>query len=365
MIDTPTVDNKEILKIKAYTPGTSRLEGIDNPIKLSSNENPFGASPKAFTALEKSLRSLHRYPDGGCQALREALAKKHNLDADNIVCGAGSDELISLLCDAYAGANTEVLYSQYGFLMYPIATLKAGGKPVVAREKDHRTDIHAVLKKVTDKTRLVFIANPNNPTGSYISKQELEELRDKLPDRIILVVDCAYAEYVAEKDYSDGLDIAKHFDNMVVLRTFSKIYGLAALRLGWGYFPKDIADIMNRVRGPFNVSSQAQIAGTAALEDNAFIKKSVAHNDKERAWLKKELEELGLKVFPSVANFLLVEFPKDKRRSAQSANSFLHTRGIIGRAMTSYGLPECMRLTIGLEEENRALRDALKEFLVR
>jgi histidinol-phosphate aminotransferase len=353
-----------ILKVKPYKPGTSRLEGIANPIKLSSNENPFGPSPEALRAMEKAIKKAHRYPDGGASELRAAIAATRALNAEHIVCGAGSDELIALLCQAYAGPGDEVLYSQYGFLMYPISALRVGATPVVAPEENYKASISNLLAAVTEKTRLLFLANPNNPTGSYLTKAELYELREKLPEDVLLVIDAAYAEYVTAPDYTTGHELVAK-SNTVVLHTYSKIFGLASVRLGWGHFPAEVADIMNRVRGPFNVSDVAQAAGVAALKDLIFIEKSVRHNTEQRAYLTKELKALGLNVLPSVANFILVEFPKNKRQEASAADSFLHTRGIIARNMASYGLPHALRITIGLAEENRALAEALRDFMAR
>jgi histidinol-phosphate aminotransferase len=360
----PPVIHQEIYKIKPYRPGTSRLEGVANPIKLSSNENPFGPSPEALRAMEKAIRKAHRYPDGGALELRQAIGAARGIDADAIVCGAGSDELISFLCQAYAGPGTEVLYSQYGFLMYPISALRVGAAPVVAPETQYKASVPALLSSVTERTRILFLANPNNPTGSYLTKDELRQLRQSLPPEVLLVVDAAYEEYVTEKDYSSGHELVGG-ENTAVLHTFSKIYGLASLRLGWGHFPPEVADVMNRIRGPFNVSDIAQAAGLAALKDKAFIEKSVKHNTEQRAWMAKELTALGLGVLPSAANFLLVEFPKTKRHEAPAADSFLHTRGIIARSMASYGIPHALRITVGLEEENRAFIEAIRSFLSR
>jgi histidinol-phosphate aminotransferase len=357
--------HNEILKIKPYKPGTSRLEGVANPIKLSSNENPFGPSPLALKAIEKAMHKAHRYPDGNSTEVKAAIAARYQLEESRIVCSAGSDELIALLCQAYAGPGTEVLYSQYGFLMYPISALRVGATPVVAAEENLTASIKNLLAAVTPKTRLLFIANPNNPTGSYLSEKDIRALRKQLPAHVLLVLDNAYAEYVTEKDYSHCHRLVEETENTVALHTFSKIYGIASLRLGWGYFPPEVADIMHRVRGPFNVSDVAQVAGVASLKDVEYTEKAVRHNTEQRAWMARTLAGLGLTVHPSVANFLLVEFPKSKRHDAAAADSFLHTRGIIVRSMVSYGLPNCLRITVGLEEENRALAEALKDFIAR
>lgn len=361
----PMVAWPEIMEISPYTPGTSSLNHVANPIKLSSNENPFGASPKVVEAIQKAATQCHRYPEGSSQKLREAIARHYAINADQIVCGAGSDELIALLCQAYARPGEEVLYSEYGFLMYPISALRIGATPVVAPENALKASVENILKAVTDKTRVVFIANPNNPTGSYLTKTEMRTLRASLPDHVLLVIDGAYAEYVTAKDYSTGLGMVAEGNNTVMTRTFSKIYGLSSLRLGWAYCPPDIADILNRIRGPFNVSHVAQEAGIAAIEDTAFVEQSREHNELWRARVEEALTALGLVVYPSVANFLLVEFPDEPKRNAQAADIFLKEQGIIGRAMQSYGLPKSMRFTIGLETENQALIKALEAFLAR
>ncbi len=364
MSKKPSVATGSILKITPYVPGKQAIKSTAKPIRLASNENPFGASPKAKEAIRTMTETLHRYPEGSCQKLRAALGKAYDISPDRIVCSAGSDELIALLCQAYAGSGDEVLYSEYGFLMYPISALRVGAKPIVAKEQGLKASIKNILAKVTHKTRIVFLANPNNPTGSYLTAAELKELRDVLPSHVILAVDAAYAEYVEARDYSDGLSLVSSTTNTVMIRTFSKIYGLASLRVGWAYCPSEIADILNRVRGPFNVSYAGQLAAIAALNDKSFITQSRAHNSK---WLKKittTLRDYGLKVYPSEGNFVLVEFPKGKK-SAQAADAFLQSKGIIVRRMEPYHLPKCLRFTVGLEKENRALLAALKAFLDR
>lgn len=351
-----------ILTIDPYKPGLSKAKGNVRIIKLSSNESPLGASPKAIEAYIEAAASLFRYPDGGATVLREAIASVYGFDASRIICGAGSDELIACLCHAYAGPGDEVLYTQYGFLMYPIYAKIAGATPVFALEKGLRTDVDALLAAVTDKTKIVFIANPNNPTGSYISKDELYRLRKDLPENILLVIDDAYAEYVSNADYTSGAELVDVAENTVMLRTFSKIYGLAALRIGWAYCPKSVADVLNRVRGPFNVSSPAIYAAAAAVRDVEFTREAKEHNDRWLPWLTKNMQNSGLVVHPSVGNFILVEFPQGAK-NANAANDYLMGKGIIGRKVDSYGLPKCLRFTIGLEEENNALSAAVAEFM--
>jgi histidinol-phosphate aminotransferase len=353
-----------ILEITPYKPGKSKAGG--KPVmKLSANENALGPSPKAIEAYQAAAKTLHRYPDGGQSVLREAIAETYGLDPASIICGAGSDELIGLLIHAYAGEGDEVLYSAHGFLMYKIYALGNGATPVAAPEKNLCADVDALLKAVTPRTRIVFIANPNNPTGSYLTRTELKRLRDSLPSEVILAVDAAYAEYVEEKDYSDGLELVKESENTVMLRTFSKIHALPALRLGWMVAPSHIIDIINRVRGPFNVGTPALVAGAAAVRDAAHVENSRRHNAEWRNWLTKEIAALDFKVYPSVGNFILVEFPVSGSNAAAKVNDYLTSCGIIPREVGEYGLPDCLRITIGLEAENRALIDCLKKFLKR
>ena len=350
-----------IMDIAPYVGGSHKVEGVDRVIVLSANENPLGPSPKAKEAYAAMADELHRYPEGGAVALRKAIGKRFRLDPDRIVCGAGSDELISLLIKAYAGPGDEVLYSQYGFLMYAISAKAAGATPVTAPEKNLTADVDALLAHVTENTRMLFLANPNNPTGTCLSSMELRRLRDNLRDDVLLVIDAAYAEYVGEADYNAGEELAGSCDNVVMLRTFSKIFGLASQRLGWAYGPAAIIDVLNRVRGPFNITASAQAAGIAAVEDIEHVEASRAHNDRWMAWLTQQLGGLGVEVPPSAGNFILARFP-DKAR-ADAAYAHLMSRGIIARLMGGYGLPESIRITVGLEDENRALVDALAEHL--
>jgi histidinol-phosphate aminotransferase len=360
---TAPVPGPGILDIAPYVGGESKVTGVARPIRLASNESALGPSPKAIAAYRALAEEIHRYPDGGAAELREALGRHHGLDPDRIVCGAGSDELIGFLLRAYAGPGSEVLYSRHGFLMYPLGALAAGAHPVAAPEQDLKADVDALLARVTSRTRLVFIANPNNPTGSYLSGAELERLHAGLPEDVILVVDAAYAEYATAPDYASGLELARRTPNTVMLRTFSKLFGLGALRLGWMTAAPSIIDVMNRVRGPFNVSQAAQAAGVAALEDLEHQERARAHNATWLPWLTRELTALGLRVHPSLGNFVLVDFPPEPGRNAAAANAFLEAEGIIPRMMGAYGLPDSLRITVGLEEENRRVVAALAGFL--
>lgn len=351
-----------IFDIQPYKGGLSKSDGAKRVIKLSSNETPLGASPKALEEYKNTISSLQRYPDGSAIKLREAIGEVYGLNPDQIVCGAGSDELISFLCLAYAGEGDEVIYPEHGFLMYKIYTMTVGAKPVSVPETDLKTNVDNILKAVNPRTRIVFIANPNNPTGSYISRDEVIRLRQGLPEDVLLVLDGAYAEYVSEKDYTDGKDIVDMGENTVMTRTFSKIYGLAALRVGWAYCPPSIADILNRVRGPFNISSSAIAAAAAAVKDVEFTEKARLFNEKALKWFDVELKNLGLKPYPSVGNFILVEFPKGKDQ-AEAAFEHLMKDGVIVRPVANYGLEKCLRISIGLEEDNAEVIKSLKAFL--
>jgi len=352
-----------VLDIEAYVPGKSAAPGVDKVFKLSSNETPLGPSPKAIEAFKASLAGLELYPDGSSTRLREAIAAKYGLDADHILCGTGSDELLSLLAYAYIGEGDAGVMSQYGFIVYPIAIRAAGGKPIIAKERDYRTDVDAMLAAVTPRTRIVFLANPNNPTGTYLPYSEVKRLHAGLPPQVLLVLDAAYAEYVRRTDYASGLELVATNENVVMTRTFSKIYGLANLRIGWLYGPAHVVDALNRIRGAFNVNGPALAAGAAALADDAHVAAALAHNDRWLPWLTTELAALGLAVTPSVGNFLLVHFPTKAGRTAGEADAFLTGRGLILRTLGGYGLPNALRLTIGTEEANRKVVAALKEFL--
>jgi histidinol-phosphate aminotransferase len=351
-----------VLEIEAYVPGKSAAAGVAKIHKLSSNETPLGPSPKAMAAVREAGH-LELYPDGSATALREAIAGRYGLDPNRIVCGSGSDELLSLIANAYVSPGDEGIFTAHGFLVYRIAILAAGGVPVVAEERDYRAEVDAILAKVTPKTKIVFLANPNNPTGTYIPFDEVKRLHAALPPHVLLVLDAAYAEYVRRNDYASGLELVATAENVVMTRTFSKIYGLANLRLGWMVAPAHIVDAVNRIRGPFNVNGLAIAAGIAAIADETHLAKALEHNDRWLAWLTREIESLGLKVTPSVGNFLLIHFPNEPGRTAKDADAFLTARGLILRRVDAYGLPHALRLTIGQEEANRLVVSGLKDFL--
>lgn len=367
MTETPLsprpVPRPGILAIDPYVPGKSGTPGFDKVHKLSSNETPLGPSPDAVAALRLEADRLALYPDGNSARLREAIGARYGLDPARIVCGAGSDELLSLLAYAYVGPGDEGLFSEHGFLVYRIAILAAGGTPVSAPERELTSDVDALLAAVNPRTRIVYLANPNNPTGTYLPASELRRLHAGLPRDVLLVVDGAYAEYVRAADYSAGLDLVLEADNVVMTRTFSKIHGLAGLRIGWMVAPAHVADAVNRIRGPFNLSSAAIAAGAAAIADDGHVARAVAHNEEWLAWITERVESMGLAVTPSVANFLLVHFPQAEKGNAAQADGFLAARGVIVRRVTSYGLPDALRVSVGSEEANRAFVDALAAFM--
>ncbi|MBJ7534527.1 histidinol-phosphate transaminase [Rhodomicrobium vannielii ATCC 17100] len=354
-----------VLAIDPYVPGRSKLAGEGPVIKLSSNETPLGPSPHAVEAYRAAASHLDRYPDGACTALREAIGAAYGLNPAHIICGNGSDELFHLLAQAYLGPGDEAIYTEHGFLVYRIAILAAGAEPVVAPEKNLTASVDAILECVTPRTKAVFIANPNNPTGTYLPHQEVRRLRAALPDNVLLVLDGAYAEYVNRNDYEAGIEMVATTPNTIMTRTFSKIFGLAAARVGWAYAPAAIADALNRIRSPFNLAQPSMDAAIAALADTAHIEAAKAHNDTWRDIVTLEFRKMGFDVRASVANFVLIPFTSEPGRTAQDADAFLNERRIILRQVSAYKLPHALRMTIGLEEENRAVLAALEEFSER
>ena len=354
-----------VLDIEPYVPGKSSAPGVAKIFKLSSNETPLGASPRAIEAYRSVAAHLHDYPDGSAGKLREAIGRVFGLDPDRIVCGAGSDDLLNLLARAYLADGDEAIHTTHGFLVYPIATLGTGARPVVAPETNCTASADAILAAVTKKTKVVFLANPNNPTGTYISFDEVKRLHQGLPPHVLLVIDAAYAEYVRRNDYESGIELVATSDNVVMTRTFSKIHGLAALRLGWMFGPAHVVDAINRVRGPFNVNAPAIAAGIAAIEDVEHQERAREHNTRWLAWLAQEIGNLGLKVTPSVANFLLIHFSEKSGKTAAQADAFLTARGLILRQVGAYKLPNALRMSVGTEEANRLVVASLKEFLAK
>ena len=352
-----------VMDISAYVPGKSAAPPGVKLFKLSSNETPLGPAPRAVEAYKNAADSLALYPDGSATKLREAIGARYGLDPARIICGGGSDELLRLLAHAYVGPGDEGIYTAHGFLVYKIEILAAGGVPVVAEETQHRADVDKILAKVTPRTKIVFLANPNNPTGTFLPFEAVKRLHAGLRPDILLVLDAAYAEYVRRNDYSSGLELVSTSGNVVMTRTFSKIYGLASLRLGWAYAPAHVCDALNRIRGPFNVNGAAIEAGVAALGDAAHLDRAVAHNERWLPELTREIEALGLKVTPSVGNFLLIHFPATRGKNAKDADAYLTSQGLILRAVAAYGLPDCLRLTIGDDEACRMVVTALRVFM--
>ena len=352
-----------ILDIEAYVPGKSAAPAGVKLHKLSANENPLGASPKAIEAARDVAGRLEFYPDGPSAGLRAAIAEVHRLNMANLMCFNGSDEALALLSRVYLGPGDEAIYTEHGFLAYPITIMAAGATPVVAPEKDERVDVDAILARVTGRTRMVFLANPANPTGTYIPFDEVRRLHAGLPRNVLLLLDAAYAEYVRRNDYEAGVELVAGAENVVMTRTFSKAYGLGGARIGWMYAPAHIIDAVGRVRDAFNVTATAAAAGTAAMRDPGHIERSIAHNDTWLAWLSEKMTALGLRVTPSVTNFILIHFPDDGRHSASAADDYLSARGYILRRVAGYGFPNALRMTVGTEEANRGVVAALSEFL--
>jgi histidinol-phosphate aminotransferase len=351
-------------RITAYVPGDDRSSAA-RVFKLSSNETPLGPSPLAVEAFRSSADKLNIYPEGSARALREAIAATFGLNPERIVCGNGSDELLTLIAQTYLSPGDEAIFSEHGFLVYRIAILASGATPVVAPERMETTDVDAILSRVTPRTRVVYVANPNNPTGTYIPYDEVKRLHAGLPANVLLVLDAAYAEYARCNDYGSGVELAAEAENVVMTRTFSKIFGLANLRIGWAYGPASVIDALNRTRGPFNVNGPALAAGAAALSDRAHLERAVAHNSEWLEWLTREVTALGLRVTPSIGNFVLIHFPDTKGKGAVEADQFLRERGLVLRRVAGYGLPNALRMTVGSEEANRAFIVALSEFLRR
>lgn len=355
---TDLTPQQGIMDIALYQGGASHVEGLSNVVKLSSNENPFGPPNSAREALVREACNLHRYPSTDHASLRNAIAEVHKLEVEQIICGVGSDEIISFLCNAYAGPGDEVLYTEHGFSMYRISALAAGATPVEVRERDRVTDVDALLAGITPRTRLVFIANPNNPTGTMISEAEVRRLADGIPSNCLLVLDGAYAEYV--EGYDGGAALAATRTNVFMTRTFSKLYGLGGLRVGWGYGPKEIIDVLNRVRGPFNLSNPALAAAEAAVRDVEYVEQCRTENTKWRAWLAEGLAELGVPSDTSTANFVLARFTSEVE--ANACDDYLKSQGLLVRRVAGYKLPNCLRVTVGDEASCRRVVHAVRAF---
>ncbi len=354
-----------ILDIAQYVGGKSKVDGVENPVKLSSNENPLGCSPKATEAYAAAAGKLNVYPDGKAHVLREAVAERFKLEPERLVFGCGSDEVFALINQAFLEPGDNIVEGQHAFAAYAIGARACQAEVRKAPETRYTVDVDEMLKLVDERTRIVFVANPANPTGTWIPGEEIRRLHAGLPPSVILVLDGAYAEFATDPNYEDGIALARGSENIIVTRTFSKIHGLAALRVGWGYAPAHIADALERIRPPFNVNIPAIEAATAALGDPDFQQRSRDLVEQWRPWLTQQLGGIGLEVVPSAANFILVGFPTTPGKTAAEADPFLASKGLIVRMVKSYGLPDHLRITIGLEEHNRAVVEALGEFMGR
>ncbi len=351
-----------ILQINPYKAGGGQMGNVPKLFHLASNETPHGAPDEARVAIAGLADNIHLYPNGGANILRTAIAKQHNLNADKIICSNGSDELLTLIANAYIAKGDEAIICQYGFLVYKIAILANGGTPVVAPEENFTVSVDAILSCVSAKTKVVYLANPGNPTGTYISASELNRLHKGLRADIVLVVDSAYAEYCQKDDYSAGIGLVEAYENVIMTRTFSKIYGLAALRVGWAYTSETIADVLNRIRGPFNVNTAAQLAGAAAISANDFVEMSLAYNDKWAGIIMQRLSGLGIKITPSHTNFLLIHF-NETSKTAKQADEYLCANGVVLRRLEAYNIPNALRYTIGTDEANELVLSLLEKFI--
>ena len=347
-----------ILDIDLYQGGAAHLAGVSNVLKLSSNENPLGPNPLAIEAIKQSAAQSHRYPSSDHSALRCAIGEVTGLDPERIVCGAGSDEVIAFLCQAYAGPGDEVVHTEHGFAMYRISALAAGATPVEVPERDRVTDVDAILAGCTERTKLVFIANPNNPTSTMIGEADVARLADGIPPQALLVLDGAYAEYV--DGFDGGASIINARDNVVMTRTFSKLYGLGGVRVGWGYGPAQVIDVLNRVRGPFNVSAAALAAAEVSIRDTDHAEQCRAENAKWRSWLSGALAELGVPSDTSCTNFILARFAD--QTEAEACDAYLQSQGLIVRKVAGYNLPSALRITVGDGEACRRVAAAVAEF---
>ncbi len=347
-----------IMDIDLYQGGAAHIEGVSNALKLSANENPFGPSDRAKEAFSRSVHQLHRYPSTDHKSLRAAIGAVHGLDPDRIICGVGSDEIIIFLCQAYAGPGTDVIFTEHGFLLYRVSANAVGATPVMVRERERVTDVDAILAACSDRTSLVFIANPNNPTGTMVSPAEIQRLADGLPPQAILVLDGAYAEYV--EGFDGGAGLATERANVFMTRTFSKIYGLGGLRIGWGYGPRAIIDVLNRVRGPFNLSSTQLETAEAAVRDQDWVTKCRGENTRMRHWLSEALAEVGVPTDTSMANFVLARFADPAE--AEACDDYLRGQGLIVRRVAGYNLPHCLRITVGDESGCRRVAHAVAQW---
>ncbi len=347
-----------ISQIELYQGGSSHIEGVSNVVKLSSNENPFGPSDAAIEAFRRSSFNLHRYPSTDHAGLRAAISSEYDLDPERLICGVGSDEIITLLCQAFAGPGDEVIHTEHGFAMYRISALAAGATPVEVPERDRHTDVDAILAACSERTRLVFLANPNNPTGTMVADQEIQRLVEGLPAHVLCVLDGAYVEYV--EGFDGGAKLVEAHENVFMTRTFSKLYGLGGLRVGWGYGADFVIETLSRIRGPFNLSAPALAAAEAAVKDQAYVQKCRDENNRLRAWLAQALDAQGVPSDRSLANFILARFKS--RSEAEDCDRYLKSKGLIVRGVAGYKLPNCLRISIGDEAACQRVAEAITQF---
>lgn len=353
-----------LMAIHAYVPGKARTDGVASPVKLSANENVLGSSPKAQAAYASAALSLQMYPDPRATVVRTAIAERYGLEPERLVFGCGSDEVFSLLCQVFLEPGDNIVQGEYGFAAFAIAAGACQAEVRMAKEPNYRIDVDEMLACVDARTRIIFLANPGNPTGTWIPFSEVERLHEALPPSVLLVLDGAYGEFALDASFNDGVELARRASNVVVTHTFSKLHGLAGLRIGWGYGPLAIVEAYDRIRPPFNTSIPAQLAAVAALGDEDFQRASIDLMEQWRPWLTQQLGGLGLEVVgPSAANFVLVGFPTRPGRTAVEAEAFMAARGLLTRGVGNYGLPDHIRITIGLEEHNRAIADVLADFM--
>jgi histidinol-phosphate aminotransferase len=362
-MSAPPAPKTGILDIAPYVPGKARIEGVANPIKLSANENILGASEHAKAAYLEAAADLQKYPDPRATALREAIAAKFGLEPEGLIFGAGSDEVFLLLAQTYLEPGDNIVQGRNAFASFAIAAKACQAQVKTAEEQPFRLDTDAMLAEVDERTKLVFLANPSNPGGAWMIGSEVARLHAALPANVILVLDGAYAEFCDDPSFDDGLGLARNASNVVVTRTFSKLHGLASLRVGWGYGPAEIISAMDRIRLPFNTGVAAQAAAVAALADDDFQQRSLAHNRTWRSWLAQQLGGLGYDCPPTATNFVLINFPAEPGKSARDAEAYLASHGYITRGLGNYDLPNTLRITIGLEEHNRAVVDLLGAFI--
>lgn len=355
--------NPWIETLAPYVAGRARAEGVARTVKLSANESPLGASPQAIAAFRDGSETLHLYPDPDAKELRAAIAEVHGLEAERIICGAGSDEILHLVAQAFVAPGDAIIHSRYGFMMYPIVANSLGATPIAVPNRNWAADVDGILAAVTPRTKVVYLDNPNNPTGACLPRSEVVRLIEGLPDHVVLVYDAAYAECVDMADYSDGADLARRYPNVLMSRTFSKLYGLAALRIGWGYGAPSLIDAMNRIRMPFNANMPAQRAAMAAVRDREFLAHARAYTIAARRDLAAGIRALGLEVVESETNFLLIRFSDIVGKRASDANDYLTAKGYLLRWLPGQGLADCLRMTIGTREQNGEVVRLLGAFL--